>query len=55
MTLLQASIRARRFSIRYGYWYVRLVKEGNYQPYAHSSEDSKTVRTYFNGNIYLGD
>lgn len=50
MTLIIAKIKARRYSKRYGtFWYVRQVAPGNYQPYAHSSDDERTVATYFNG------
>lgn len=53
MTLLQAKVQAAKLSIKYSIWYVREVSKGNYQPYAHSSEDERTVATYTNGKEFI--
>ena len=50
MKLIIAKIKARRYSKKYGtFWYVRQVAPNDYQPYAHNSDDERTVATYFNG------
>ena len=50
MTKIQAHIQARRYSDRYStFWYVREVSPGNFQPYAHHSDDDRTVATFYCG------
>lgn len=50
MTLIMAKAKARRFSKQYGtFWYVREVAPGKFEPWAHDSDDERTVATYFNG------
>lgn len=50
MTLTIASIKARRLSLEYGtFWYVREVSQNVFEPYAHHSDDERTVATYLNG------
>jgi hypothetical protein len=39
MTLLQARIKARKYSDHYNtYWYVNKMNDGSYEPWAHSNE-----------------
>ena len=39
MTLLQARIKARKYSDQYNTsWHVRIMLNGTYEPYAHSDE-----------------
>lgn len=53
MTLTIASIKARRLSLEYGtFWYVREVSPNVFEPYAHHSDDERTVATYYNGQKY---
>lgn len=53
MTLTIASIQARRFSLKYAtFWYVREVSPNVFEPYAHHSDDERTVATYYNGQKY---
>ena len=50
MTRAVACIKARRYSDRYStFWYVREVSPGNFQPYAHHSDDDRTVATFYCG------
>ena len=50
MTKIQARIQARRYSDRYNtFWYVREVSPGVFQPYAHHSDDGRTVATFYCG------
>ena len=50
MTKIQARIQARRYSDRYNtFWYVREVSPGVFQPYAHHSDDDRTVATFYCG------
>ena len=50
MTKIQARIQARRYSDRYNtFWYVREVSPGVFQPYAHNSDDDRTVATFYCG------
>lgn len=50
MKLHQARRDAKHFSQKYGtFWYVREVTPGDYQPWAHDSDDERTVATYFCG------
>ena len=50
MTKIQARIRARCYSDAYcTFWYVREVTPGVFQPYAHSSDDARTVVTFYCG------
>ena len=50
MTKIQAHIQARRYSDRYNtFWYVREVSPGVFQPYAHHSDDERTVATFYCG------
>ena len=50
MTKIQARIQARRYSDRYNtFWYVREVSPGVFQPYAHHSDDERTVATFYCG------
>ena len=50
MIKIQARIQARRYSDRYNtFWYVREVSPGVFQPYAHHSDDDRTVATFYCG------
>ena len=50
MSKSQARIQARRYSDRYNtFWYVREVTPGVFQPYAHHSDDERTVSTFYCG------
>ena len=50
LTKSQAQIRARRYSHRYlTYWYVREVKPGEFEPWAHDLDDGLTVNSYYCG------
>ena len=50
MTKIQARMQARRYSDRYNtFWYVREVSPGVFQPYAHHSDDDRTVATFYCG------
>ena len=45
-----AKARARRYSKQYAtFWFVREVSPGQFEPYAHSSEDKQTVVTFYCG------
>lgn len=50
MTLLKARISARTFSNVYNTnWFVRYMPDGTYQPWAHSSDDQRTVAMFYCG------
>ena len=50
MTIDQARAKARKYSRQYmTFWYVREVKPGDFQPYAHHSDDERTVATFYCG------
>lgn len=49
MTLTQAKLKAARYSIRYGVWYVRRIRDNEFEPYAYSSDDSDTVACFIAG------
>ena len=50
MTRSLACIKARQYSYRYStFWYVREVSPGVFQPYAHHSDDDRTVATFYCG------
>lgn len=41
---------AKKYSRDYGtFWYVRDVGNGNFEPWAHSSDDAATVACYYSG------
>jgi hypothetical protein len=45
-----ARAKARKYSKQYlTFWYVREVKPGDFQPYAHHSDDERTVATFYCG------
>ena len=51
-----ACLKAKRYSrLYYTFWYVREVTPGNFQPYAHSSNDTKTVATFYCGQPFNGE
>ena len=50
MTKTQARAKARKYSKNYGtFWYVRETKPGVFEPWAHSSDDERTVAVFFAG------
>jgi len=53
MTKIQACLKAKRLSIQYGVWYVREVKPGAFEPWAHSSDDAQTVACYISGKEFI--
>jgi len=52
MILIQARIQAKLLSIQYAVWYVRETKPGEFQPWAHSSDDAQTVATFLSGKEF---
>lgn len=53
MTLQHAKRDARYFSKKYlTFWYVRLVADNDYQPFAHDSDDDRTVACFYCGDDY---
>ena len=51
MTLTMAKAKARRYSKQYStFWYVRQVAPNKFEPWAHSSDDERTVATFYCGN-----
>lgn len=47
MTRSVACIKARRYSNRYNtFWYVREVKPGEFEPWAHGLDNGLTVNSY---------
>ena len=52
----QARAKARKYSRQYlTFWYVREVKPGEFQPYAHHSDDERTVATFYCGDEWKPD
>lgn len=50
LTETQATAQAKKFSDKYNtFWYVRKLAEDNYQPWAQSSEDDRTVAGFYCG------
>lgn len=50
MSFEDACIYARRYSKKYlTFWYVREVKPGHFEPWAHSSDDEMTKKCYYCG------
>lgn len=49
MTKAQARAQARRLSIKYIVYYVREVEPGDFEPWAHSSDDARTVACFISG------
>ena len=50
MPKAQARAKARKYSRQYmTFWYVREVTPGVFQPYAHHSDDERTVATFYCG------
>ena len=50
MNIDQARALACKYSNKYlTFWYVREVKPGVFEPYAHSSDDERTVATFYCG------
>ena len=50
MPRAQARAKARKYSRQYmTFWYVREVTPGVFQPYAHHSDDERTVTTFYCG------
>lgn len=46
----QARAKARKYSRQYmTFWYVREVSPGQFAPWAHSSDDERTVATFYCG------
>ena len=49
-SLIVAKRKCKETSLRYGtFWYVRLLENGMYGLWAHSSDDEKTVACFYNG------
>lgn len=49
-TLYRARLLARQYSDQYStYWYVRETSAGVFEAWAHDSEDSRTVATFYCG------
>lgn len=47
---------ARRYSRKYlTFWYVREVTPGKFEPWAHSSDDERTVATFYCGKEWTGE
>lgn len=50
MPKAQARAKARKYSRQYmTFWYVREVSPGQFAPWAHSSDDERTVATFYCG------
>ena len=50
MTLLQARIKARKYSDQYNTnWYVRRMVNGSFEPYAHDCGTTNTVAVFYLG------
>lgn len=46
----QARAKARKYSRQYlTFWYVREVSPGQFAPWAHDSDDERTVATFYCG------
>lgn len=53
MTRAPANSLSRKYSLKYStFWYVREVSPGVFEPYAHSSDDARTVATYCCGKFW---
>lgn len=51
MTKTQAKALAKKYSLKYmTFWYVRETKPQEFEPWAHSSDDERTVATFYCGN-----
>ena len=51
-----ARAKARKYSKQYlTFWYVREVKPGDFQPYAHNSDDERTVAIFYCGKEWKND
>ncbi len=47
MTLLQARIKARKYSDQYNTsWFVRYMPDGSFQPWAHCSDNDDVASFY---------
>lgn len=47
MTLLQARIKARKYSDQYNTsWFVRRMTDGTFEPYAHCSDNDDVASFY---------
>jgi len=56
MTKLRARICAKLFSKEYlTFWFVREVKPGIFEPWAHSTNDERTVATFYCGKEWTGE
>lgn len=50
LSKMRARASARKFSRQYcTFWYVREVKPGVFEPWAHSSNDARTVASFYCG------
>lgn len=50
MTKHKARRLARKYSTKYcTFWYVRQVQPDDFQPWAHNSDDERTVATFYCG------
>jgi hypothetical protein len=49
MDYLTARFWARKYSMQHYSWYVRQLEDGNYAPWAHDSEDERTVIAFQSG------
>lgn len=48
-----AMAQARNYSLRYcTFWYVRKESDGSYSPYAHHSDDARTVACFYCGKPF---
>lgn len=56
MTKNQARRLARKYSLKHStFWYVREVTPGNFEPWAHSSDDERTVATFYAGKEWTDE
>ena len=52
----QARAFARRYSRKYlTFWYVRDMQKGTFEPYAHHSDDERTLATFYCGKEWTGE
>lgn len=52
----QARAKACKYSRQYlTFWYVREVKPGEFHPYAHHSDDERTVATFYCGEEWKSE
>ena len=50
MTKSQARVLAKKYSKKYlTFWYVRQVSPEVFEPWAHNSDDERTVATFYCG------